>query len=149
MSGEGHSLNPALVQSLITSYYVVREPPQLVQQQITTYYPACANEVDEENESVGEHCSARSCYSPSDDVACSTHVAETPTSRLGDIGWYLHSANEALQSRERVVQTSKKLFGSFLAEEGLAREDFTSYSDFPTRSPVSLVSFRFNYFWFS
>ena len=139
MSGEGHLPSSTLVQSLITSYYVVRDPPQLVQQRITHYYPVC-DFVDEGIESVGQHFTTHSCDSPSDDVSSSTHVSETPTSKVGDISWYLHHSNQALQSRERLVQNPNTLFGSYTFEDGLHREELDSYPNCQTPSPVLQVS---------
>ena len=137
MSGEAGSQTPPLVQSLITSYYVVKDPPLLVQREITYYYPVCEC-VNEESEGVGPEFSAGSWYSPSEDVASSSDVAATPTSRRGDIGWYLHSANQVLQTRDRLVHNPRSLFESLVTEDGLPREEVTSDPD--CRSPCPSVS---------
>lgn len=141
MSGEGFPYNPTLVQSLITSYYVVREPPQLVQQRITHYFPVYDG-VDEESQSVDQAFTAPSCYSLDDDVSSSSHISGTPTSRLQDIAWYVHSGNQAVHARECLVRNSKTLFKSELTEDALSPEELTAYPS-PTPSSTRLVSFIF------
>ena len=143
MSGEAISQSPTLVQSLITSYYCVKDPPLLVQQRITQYFPACEC-VNEESESVGQGFTACSCYSPTEDVASSSDVAATPTSRRGDIGWYLHTSNQVLQARERLVQNPRSLFGALVTGDGLSRDEHTSHP--VLRSPCPSVSSYFRFF---
>ena len=117
MSREDLSYEPLLVQTLITSYYNVRDPPQLVQQRITQYVHVC-DSVNGELQSVGDF-SASSYDSTSDAVSSDTHIFGTPMSRVGDISWYLHTTNLAIHSRQRLVQNPRTLFG-----DGWPREEY-------------------------
>ena len=109
MSREDLSYKPSLVQTLITSYYNVRDPPQLVHQRITQYFPIC-DSVNRELQSIGDF-STSSYDSASDAVSSDTHISRTPMSRVGDISWYLHIANLAIHSHQRLVQNPRTLFG--------------------------------------
>ena len=117
MSREDLSYEPPLVQTLIMSYYNVRDPPQLVQQRITQYFHVC-DSVNGELQSVGDF-SASSYDSASDAVSSDIHISGTPMSSVGDISWYLHSANLVIHSHQRLVQNPRTLFG-----DGWPREEY-------------------------
>ena len=119
MSREDLSYKPPLVQTLITSYYNVRDPLELVQQRITQYFPVC-NSINGELQSVGDF-SPSSYDSASNAVSNDTHISGTPMSRVGDISWYLHTANLAIHSRQRLVEIQEHC----LETAGLVKNIFT------------------------
>ena len=124
MSREDLSYEPPLVQTLITSYYNVRDPPQLVQQRITQCFPIW-DSVNGELQSVGDF-SASSYDSALDAVLSDTHISGTPISRVGDISWYLHTANLTIHSRQRLIQNPKTLFGDGCPHEEYIHPPATS-----------------------
>ena len=83
MSREDLSYKPPLVQTLITSYYNVRDPPQLVQQRITQYF-LVSDSINGELQSVGDF-SASSYDSASDAVSSDTHISGKPMSMVGKL----------------------------------------------------------------
>ena len=137
MSREDLSYKPPLVQTLIMSYYNVRDPPQLVQQRITQYFPVC-NSVNGELQSVGDF-STSSYDSASDVVSSDIHISGTPMSRVGDISWYLHSENLAIHSCQRLVQNPRTLFGDDWPREEYIHPPATSSTAYSMSSCFALV----------
>lgn len=127
--------NCTLVQQCITDYFPFRSS-RLVQQYITAYFPLC-----------GSSLAAVSCEFDSLVTSTDGYVSETPTSKQGDIAYYLGLHSTRHMCATTVVKSTEALFERVVAIENsifLSASVNQNMWRFVYAIPTSFISLKFN-----
>ena len=105
MSNQAPFRNSTFVQQCITSYFPFRTST-LVQQCITDYFPLCSN-----------RCCSLVTVSCDFDSFTDSYVSETPTSKQGNIAYYLGICSSRQMCQSTVVRSGEALFRQAVVTE--------------------------------
>lgn len=105
MSNQAPFRNSMFVQQCITSYFPFRTST-LVQQCITDYFPLCSN-----------RCCSLVTVSCDFDSFTDSYVSETPTSKQGNIAYYLGICSSRQMCQSTVVRSGEALFRQAVVTE--------------------------------
>lgn len=128
--------NCTLVQQCITDYFPFRSS-RLVQQYITTYFPLCASSL-----------ATMSCEFDSLVTSTDGYVSETPTSKQGDIAYYLGLRSNRHMCATTAVRSTEALFERAVAIEASSFSSASVNQDmwrFVYAIPTRFISLKFQF----